>query len=637
MSGYTYQVDESGNLVITYTDVSGYMAQVISFPKAANVFNIIDMRIETTPGVKVLFKANNKNEHELILTADDEGIILYSYELDETLSLILFVNPGGEIGVSGTLKITEAILRYYEEPEIPPVLEGINNNYVSNDAGVYEFTYGEEVEVKFTKSDGHGWAYFYREVTAEEREGQNTLKMVFLGTPGDKVLVKPNDKGAYEMMLTLDANGEAIYEKYIDEPIVKIIVFVKPDELGTGTLTIVESGLMFVEVPFEIPVEELNHQIVVEELIDSGDGVYTFEQVGTTIKVIYDKPAGLEWTTMRVDLNTYPKLKDYNYFKIELKGTPEKQVLVKVNGIEKWVTFDAEGLGQAEFASKSFNEILLFAEGGVAPIAGSFEILNAVLEYHFDFSGVTISDNDGYQSTINANNNLVINYTDVSGYMAQVINFPDLEGFNAIKVVIETTPGVKVMFKPNDIGAYEKIEEANEDGIIEYFVEIAEPSKLVFFVNPGGENKITGSLLFVEAVLLYKEKVIVETSHIVTIDELLDSGDGVYTFEQIESIIKVTYDKPEGFAWANMKVDLATYPELKDFNYFKIELKGTPDKEVLVKVNGQAEILVKFDENGLGSAEFEKEGFNEILLFAEGGIDSISGTFEIIEALLELR
>ena len=165
-------------------------------------------------------------------------------------------------------------------------------------------------------------------------------------------------------------------------------------------------------------------------------------------KVIYDKPAGLEWTTMRVDLNTYPKLKDYNYFKIELKGTPEKQVLVKVNGIEKWVTFDAEGLGQAEFASKSFNEILLFAEGGVAPVASSFEILNAVLEYRYDFRELDFTPMSGYTYQVDESGNLVITYTDVSGYMAQAINFPNAANvFNIIDMRIETAPGVKVLFK----------------------------------------------------------------------------------------------------------------------------------------------------------------------------------------------
>ena len=121
------------------------------------------------------------------------------------------------------------------------------------------------------------------------------------------------------------------------------------------------------------------------ELIDSGDNVYTFTQADGFITVNYVKGAGQEWSTMRVDLVTYAGLKDYNYIKVNLRGTPDKQVLVKVNGQEIWVTFDGAGLGSAEFRKESFTEILFFAEGGVANVTSSFDILGISLEYHYDF------------------------------------------------------------------------------------------------------------------------------------------------------------------------------------------------------------------------------------------------------------
>ncbi|MFA6987949.1 MAG: hypothetical protein WC185_02730 [Acholeplasmataceae bacterium] len=505
--GYQFSINEAGQLVVTYTNVSGYKAQIISFPAEVYGFNRFNIRLQTEPGVKVLFKPNDAQPLELILTADESGIIEYIFDITETKSMIFFVNPGGDTALSGTVTFLVSELVYYEAPIIPEPLFDINNGYVSKDAGVYTFTdVTKGVKVDFTKDAGKEWAFFYRDVTTLEAEGFNTLVMRFKGTAGDEILVKPNDNGAYETSITLDSNGEGVYEKFIADPLTKIMVFVKPNELGTGTLTIIESGLKFVEQPVIIPVDVLSHEVVLAELIDSGDNVYTFTQADGFITVNYVKGAGQEWSTMRVDLVTYAGLKDYNYIKVNLRGTPDKQVLVKVNGQEIWVTFDGAGLGSAEFRKESFTEILFFAEGGVDTVTGSFDILGISLEYHYDFSVHAENPSDGYALSFNEAGQLVVTFTNVSGYKAQIISFPaEVYGFNRFNIRLQTEPGVKVLFKPNDAQPLELILTADESGIIEYIFDITETKSMIFFVNPGGDTAVSGELIFTKSILRYVE------------------------------------------------------------------------------------------------------------------------------------
>ena len=367
------------------------------------------------------------------------------------------------------------------------------SRWLCGNSRCYTFT-AEPVTVAYTKVAGQEWAFFYRDVTTLEAEGFNTLVMRFKGTAGDEILVKPNDNGAYETSITLDSNGEGVYEKFIAEPLTKVIVFVKPNALGTGTLTIIESGLKFVEPPFVLP-DPLVHPVVMGELMDSGDGVYTFTQNEGSITVNYVKAAGQEWATMRVDLVTYEALKNYNYYKVNLRGTPEKQVLVKVNGQEIWVTFDSEGLGSAEFRKESFTEILFFAEGGVDTVTGSFDILGISLEYHYDFSVHAENPSDGYALSFNEAGQLVVTFTNVSGWMAQTISFPeDLKGFNVFDIQIETAPGVKVMFKVNNVKANEVTLTADAEGMINFVEDYPEAVSLVFFVNPGGDTLLVENL-----------------------------------------------------------------------------------------------------------------------------------------------
>ena len=163
-------------------------------------------------------------------------------------------------------------------------------------------------------------------------------------------------------------------------------------------------------------------------------------------------------------------------------------------------------MGSAEFAFESFNEILLFAEGGVDTVTGSFDILGISLEYHYDFSVHAENPGEGYALSFNGTGQLVVTFTNVSGWMAQTISFPeDLKGFNVFDIQIETDPGVKVMFKVNNVKANEVTLTADAEGMINFVEDYPEAVSLVFFVNPGGDTAVSGELIFTKSILRYVE------------------------------------------------------------------------------------------------------------------------------------
>lgn len=226
------------------------MFQDIVFPNEVSGFNVFDMMIETDPGVKVLFKPNDLGSEEEILIADESGLIHYVKQMPTAEKLIFFVNPGGETPISGTLKVTQAILRYIHVEVIINDPIQINDTFIGNDPGVYTMTsVTEGIQVDFSKNAGKEWSYFYRDVTEVESTGRNTLKMVFKGTPGLQIMVKPNDNGAFEGTVTLDSNGDGVFEKLITGPLTKIIVFVWPNQAGideapmTGSFVITQTEL----------------------------------------------------------------------------------------------------------------------------------------------------------------------------------------------------------------------------------------------------------------------------------------------------------------------------------------------------------------------------------------------------------
>ena len=597
----TYQKGESGHdwsTVAAYikdSDVSGFERLVFEITGEAEKTALLKFEAEGK-GVELPVTFTGEKQTFVIDLSD-----FTLAQLKAPKQVLIFGDQGKSANASGEITVHTV----YFDVNPPVALFDINDGYVSNDEGVYTFTDGETgVTVAYNKIAGQEWAFFYRDVTALEAEGFNTLVMRFKGTAGDTVMVKPNNDGSLEQNIVLDENGEGVYEKLIPGTLTKVIVFVKPNGIGTGSVTIVESGLKFVEAPALIPVEDLTHVITMAELIDSGDGVYTFTQEDGFIKVDYVK-VDQGWSTMRVDFVTYPDLKDYNYFKINMSGTVGKQVLVKVNGTEKWVTFDAEGLGSAEFAFESFNEILLFAEGGVDTVTGSFDILGISLEYHYDFSVHAENPSDGYALSFNEAGQLVVTYTNVSGWMAQTISFPEeLKGFNVFDIQIETDPGVNIMLKVNNLGANEVPLTADAEGMINFVEDYPEAVSLVFFVNPGGDTAVSGELIFTKSILRYVEPEFVPNDPIDLNNNFVGDDSGVYTITTDETGVKIDVSKVADQGYAHFYRNV-TEAESAGRNTLKVTFKGTAGTSVIVKPNdsGALEQTITFDSNGDGFYE----------------------------------
>jgi hypothetical protein len=102
------------------------------------------------------------------------------------------------------------------------------------------------VSVAFAKNAGDEWAAIKGIV--ENTLGLNTLRVrITGGVEGQRVLIKPNDLGPLEQMLTFDANGVISVDIIISTEITSMVVFVQPNVApATGTVQIETFALLYI-------------------------------------------------------------------------------------------------------------------------------------------------------------------------------------------------------------------------------------------------------------------------------------------------------------------------------------------------------------------------------------------------------
>jgi hypothetical protein len=112
--------------------------------------------------------------------------------------------------------------------------------------------------------------------------------------------------------------------------------------------------------------------------VQNDPGTYDVVVLGTLTKVNYTKAAGQEWVFLKSTVAA-KDIEGLNTVSVTLKGTAGKQVLVKVNdSVEQWVTFvDDQPITVVITVPAGITGVILFAEGGTAPISGSFDIVSA--------------------------------------------------------------------------------------------------------------------------------------------------------------------------------------------------------------------------------------------------------------------
>lgn len=535
-------------------------------------------------------------------------------QLQQLNKVVMFAGPGG-LG-SGEFTIHSVVFKNADYQVTTP--------WTSLDAGVYTFTGTSPVVVNYAKVAGQDWSAMLNNFNAAEVAGLNKMIIVVKGTAGKSILIKPNDVGALEKTVSFtDANPVTVE---VEAPAFsKLVIFGEPGTSpATGSFEIVSITLTYVAPEFDYTkVVNFNGNWV-----PNSATIYTFDIQAAKTVVTYNKLAGNEWEWFRVVFDA-KAVTGLNTLTITLKGTPGKQVLIKPNdsgALEKWVTFTDDQPITTVIKAEQFMSVFMFAEGGTAPASGTFEILGASLSYQANLLGTWVENDLGtYAVTTNAGITTV-NYTKVNQgwvFLKSNIEANKLVGLNTVSITLKGTDGKQVLVKVNN--SVEKW--VTFEGTNPVTVEITIPAGItgVILFAEGGVDNATGSFEILDAKVFYKVDLV---------NTWVENDLGTYAVVVDNGVSTVNYTKSAEQGWIFLKSTVAANA-IEGFNTLTITLSGTAGKQVLVKVNNSIEQWVTFaDANPVTVTITVPNGINAVILFAEGGVAPITGSFVIHSAYI---
>ncbi len=613
---YVFSTTDEDTVLVTYTKVAQgwvFMKSVFTAEEVAGM-NTINITLKGTDTKQVLVKVNGV---ETWVTFVGTEPVTVTYTVSEFTEIIMFAE-GGVDNATGTFEIIGAVLSYVE-PAVdfdPTTQFDLNPTWVENDPGTYTFstTVDDTVLVSYTKVS-QGWVFMKSIFTAEEVKGFNTLNVTIKGTDGKQVLVKVN---GIETWVTF-VGTDPITVTYTASAFTEIIMFAEGGvDNATGTFEVVSAVLSY----------EVNLQ---NTWIENDLGTYTFSTTAEdTVLVSYTK-VSQGWVFMK-SVFTSEEVAGMNTLTVILKGTDTKQVLVKVNGVETWVTFVGTEPVTVTYTVSEFTEIIMFAEGGVDNATGTFEIVSAVLSYvepavdltrEFDLESTWVENDLGtYTFSTTVDDTVLVTYTKVAQgwvFMKSIFTAEDVIGLNNLSITLKGTDGKQVLVKANGVEQWVTFVGTNP---VTVTFAASEFTEIIMFAE-GGVDDATGTFEIVSAVLSYQFDLQ---------STWIENDAGTYAFSTtVNDTVLVTYTKVAQ-GWVFMK-SVFTAEEVAGMNTLTITLKGTDTKQVLVKANG-VEQWVTFSGTDETTVTFTAVGFTEIIMFAEGGVDDATGTFEVISAVL---
>jgi hypothetical protein len=556
------------------------------------------------------------------------------------------VNPG-VVGEQGELVLSK--LEFDTGSPFGNVLEaktpGFNAMYdfVSNDEGKYVFTTNIDgsVKVAYDKPVGFEWAFIRNNFNAADVAGYNTLTISIQGTAGKEILLKPNDFWATEQWVQL--NGMIQTFTFTAASFQNFILFAEPNTVAAGEFTIHSMTLSYVpetdygffgQAPVELKTDWTGDAVGLE--------FYEFTLNGSALTVSWDRPADKNWTWLRYNLPVY-YYGVHNTLIVEIQGTAGQQVILKPldkGAFEKTVTFtgDIQTIVLPTDVAPSF--LLVFSDPINGSLTGSYTILSMKTAYTPAGNNVTAgfaeNDPDTYDFTTNPDGSVTVDYTKGAGqewaFARNTFEVAKTTGKNTMLVLLSGTPGKSVLLKPNDSSALERwITFADENPVYVWFSAEAF-TNMILFAEPSvasvsGSFTIHGIWLSYEVPLaLAKEEVADFTFG------WFDNGNtGTYTFETVGTKNVVTYNKV-GAPWNNIRYNFTD--NLMNLNTMTLVVKGTAGKSILVKPNdkGALEFTINFTGEEQTIEVALTETLTHMIVFAEGGVDTASGSFEIISA-----
>jgi len=613
----TYNVVVGDTVVVNYTKAAGqewvFLKNTIN-PNLLVGMNTFTIVLEGTADKSVMVKVNNSVEQAVTFVADTPATLTFS--LLEITSVIIFAEPG-TASVTGSFEIISAQASYVAPVDEfdPFAILDLMTGWVENDLGTYAAVAGETVEITYTKAAGQEWVFVKNPFEVEAAMGMNTVNLVLQGTLDKQVLVKVNN--SIEKWVTFGADP--------------VTVTIMADSI-TGLIIFAEGGTAPVSGSFTILSAFLSYSENLQDSWEENDlGTYAFAGTGPVV-VTYTKAAGQEWVFMKSMFDAEALL-GMNTLTVVLEGTAGKQVLVKVNNaIEQWVTFVADTPQTVVMTVPEITGVILFAEGGVAPVTGTFTIVSATLSYvapafdptnQLDLLTGWVENDLGTYAVVEGLTT-VITYTKAAGQEWIFVKNPFdpelTEGMNTFTIELEGTAGKQVLVKVNN--SIEKWVTFVEGETAKVVIYAASIDSVIIFAE-GGTAPVTGSFTILKAFASYS---------IDLLDGWVENDLGTYAVTGAGPVV-VTYTKAAGQEWVFVKNPFDTDDAI-GMNTFTIELTGTAGKQVLVKVNNSIEQWVTFVEGETATVTISATTITQVILFAEGGVAPVTGSFQILSASL---
>ncbi len=636
---------------ISYVDTT----TVVSFDKAAGQewstmqsqvqgdftdFNFVVAIVTGTVGQKFLLKAANGYEAFVFLTAEEQEVVVDISEMTapekNAITAIFAFGKAGAIG-TGDFVIHEAFMTAEYEYEAPVIIKNIYNGTDLSfavtqwyDGGDLNYTLtpsGSDLVVAYNKTAD--WAFMVGHIEGD-LSAFAKLEFEVTGTLNKTALFKvESPSGNIEQAVTFDGTRQTVV---IDlsgmtptslSTINKVVIFAAPGGSGSGTFTLHSTTFMTSDFSLQ------------DTWAENDLGTYAFSTtVDNTVLVTYTKVAQ-GWVFMK-SVFTEEEVAGLNTLNITLKGTDGKQVLVKANGVEQWVTFSGTDEATVTFTASAFTEIIMFAEGGVDNATGTFEIVSAVLSYVAPDLDPTLvidinsnwAENDlGTYAFTTVDGVVTVDYTKIAGqewsFFRQNFDAQEVAGLNTLTMVLQGTAGKTVLIKPNDSGALEQAITFGAEPVT--IVVYADAFANIIFFAEANTAPATGSFEILSATLSYTYM----------IEEWIPNVSTIYTLNTTDGVITVDYDKLAGNEWEWLRVQFNA-TEVEGLNTLTMVLSGTVGQTLLIKPNdsGALEQSITFANTDPMTLVFTTEAFANVFIFAEPNTAPASGTFTIHSATL---
>ena len=652
-----YESNDEGVYEISYSGTNA----VIDYDKAAGMewsfminrvqgdftnFNYAVFVIQGTAGHKVLAKPNEYNSIESFIWLDgsEQALVinLTSLTLEQKNAITdfkIFI-AAGLAPAAGQITIKQAFMTAdydYEEPVFEVnEYNGTDSTFsLGNwyDGGDLVYTITENAgafEVDYVKKGD--WDNMYALVDGDF-SGFTKLEFELTGQLNKTILLKlESASGNKEKQFTFDGTKQVFTIDLTEmtqaqlESLNKVVMFAQPQSKGSGEFTIHS-------VTFK------SSDYVVDTAWTSNDpGVYTVN--GTVVN--YTKGVGHQWSYM---INTFSteKVAGLNKMVIVVKGTAGKSILLKPNdmgALEQRVDFTDANPVTITVEAAAFTKLLIFAEPNVESVSGSFEIVSITLSYvpvENDLSQ-PVKFNDKWVANLSSvytfdvqANKTVVNYTKEAGqnweWFRVVFNAKDVQGYNTLTITLKGTAGKRVLVKPNDSGALEKfVTFADDQPVTLTFV--ADQFMSVYMFGAPDVAPETGSFEILDATLSYSANLI---------NTWVENDANTYEVVTLGTLTKVNYTKTDAQEWTFLKSNIAAN-KLEGLNTVTLVLSGTAGKSVLVKVNNSVERTVTFEGTAPVTVEITiPEGITGVIIFAEPGTKSVSGSFDIISGMVSFK